>query len=166
MQWFMSLSLVLTGWDVRQTLEACGSDILVGHSSLHIRDCLKQDGSRGHPGLPDRQIFVMAHSCPQTHEHRHTDIRQRKNLCESLKKKTPAQLIFSQNTALLNHTPFYFLRFSSFSFIFLLSLKRHQNKRNRLNWRNLFTFSPKYIDDIIIDKFWCTGKPSCPPFFF
>lgn len=92
------------------------------------------------PGPPDHQAFVMARACPHTHEHRHTDIRQTKNLCESLKKKTPVQLIFSQNTALLNHTPFNFLRFSSFSFIFLLSLKRHQNKRNRLNWRNLFTF--------------------------
>lgn len=134
-----------------------------GHSSLQTRDSVsnKMEVKGWHPRLPsDLDTCVMVHACPHIHEQTHGHQANKKSFWVIKKKGTPVQLIFSQNTALLNHT-------LKFPFIFLLSLKHHRNnKRNRLDWRNLFTFSPRYIDDIIIDKFWYTGKPSCPPSFF
>lgn len=69
------------------------------------------------------------------------------------------QLLFLQYISFLNHTsliPFHF--YSPLKYL-------GNNKGDKFNWRNLFTFFSRYIDDIIIDKFWYIGKPSCPPLF-
>lgn len=73
-----------------------------GHSSWHIRDCLKQDGSRG---LTPRTAWPpdMCHgTCMNTDTQ--TSGKQ-KNICESL-KKTPVQLIFSQTLHSSTTLPF------------------------------------------------------------
>lgn len=116
-----------------------------------------------HPGPPDLQTCVMAHAGPQTHEHRHTDIRQTKSICESL-KKTPVQLIFSQ-TPHSSTTLSFILKILKILFHFSSVFEAPPEQKKQTQLKKFISFPPKYIEDRSIDKFWCAGKPSCPPFF-
>ena len=69
------------------------------------------------------------------------------------------QILFLQHILFLNHTsliPFHF--YSPLKYL-------GNNKRDRFNWRNLFTFFSRYIDDKVINKFWYIGKAFCPTLF-
>lgn len=87
----------------------------------------------------------------RTQTHRH---QVNKAPFESLKKKEPCTIIIFPK------------HYTSQPFIFLPSLNQN-TQSNRFDWRNLFTFPPRYIDDIIIDSFDTQENPSVHlPFCF